>query len=123
MKKTIMIKRKYEFQKLFSKGKIFVGKYINMYILKTSKNYNKLAITVSKKQGKAVVRNKFKRLIKENYREIEENLNYGYNILFIINKYKVAETKDITYYLIKKDMKKLFKDSGLINENNFNKNN
>ena len=118
MKKTIMIKRKYEFKKLFSKGKFFYGKFINMYLIANQKNYNKLAVTVSKKQGKAVVRNRFKRLIKENYREIENDLKVGYNMLFIINKNKTAETKQITYYQVKEDMLKMFKDSEILNEEN-----
>lgn len=119
MKKTVMIKRKYEFKRLFSKGKFFYGKFINMYIIENKKNYNKLAVTVSKKQGKAVVRNRFKRLIKENYREMESDLKIGYNMLFIINRNKMLETKQISYYDIKKDMLKMFKDSDLLNEKNF----
>ena len=115
-----MIKRKYEFKKLFSKGKFFYANFINMYIITNNKNYNKLAIAVSKKQGKAVYRNRFKRLIKENYREIEEKINFGYNILFIINKGKISEYKKISYYDIKNDMIKLFKNSGILNEENIN---
>ena len=118
MKKTMMIKRKYEFQKLFSKGKFFYGNFINMYIIKNGKNYNKLAIAVSKKQGKAVVRNRFKRLIKENYREIEHKLKVGCNILFIINRNKLLDTKKIDYYDIKNDMLKIFKDSEILDEKN-----
>ena len=118
MKKTVMIKRKYEFKKLFSKGNFFYANFINMYIIKNNKNYNKLAIAVSKKYGKAVARNRFKRLIKENYREIEEKLKFGYNILFIINKAKITEYKQINYYNIKSDMIKLFKNSGILNEKN-----
>ena len=118
MKNTIMIKRRYEFKKLFSKGKFFYGKFINMYIIKNNKDYNKIAIAVSKKQGKAVVRNRFKRLIKENYREIEYKLAYGYNMLFIINRNKTTETKKINYYDIKENMLKIFKDSGIMNEKN-----
>ena len=120
MKKTIMIKKRYEFKKLFSKGKFFYSQFINMYIIKNNNFYNKLAIAVSKKQGKAVYRNRFKRLIKENYREIEEYLNCGYNILFIINKNKISEYKEINFYNIKKDMKKLFRNSGILNEKNIN---
>ena len=118
MKKTIMIKRKYEFKRVFSKGKFFNSNFINMYIIKNNNNYNKLAIAVSRKYGKAVYRNRFKRLIKENYREIEENLNFGYNILFIINKGKITEYKKIDYYNIKNDMIKLFRNSGILNEKN-----
>jgi len=116
MKKTIMIKRKFEFKKLFSKGKFIYGKFINMYIIENNKSFNKLAVTVSKKQGKAVVRNRFKRLIKENYRELESSLKIGYNMLFIINRNKIKETKQINYYDIKNDMIKLFKNSGINDE-------
>ena len=55
MKKTIIIKKKYEFKNLFSKGICYIGEYINMYILKNKKSSNRLAIAVSKKQGKALV--------------------------------------------------------------------
>jgi len=37
MKNTIMIKKRYEFKYLFSKGKFFYGTYINMYILENKK--------------------------------------------------------------------------------------
>ena len=118
MKKTIMIKRKYEFKKLFSKGKFFYGDFVNMYLLSNNKKYNKLAVTVTKRQGKAVDRNRFKRLIKENYRTIEQYLKSGYNILFIINKEKTENTRQISFYDIRQDMLKLFKNSGILNEEN-----
>lgn len=52
MKKTVMIKKNYEFKRLFSKGKFFYGNYIHMYIKKSNKNYNKLGIAVSKNKEK-----------------------------------------------------------------------
>lgn len=118
MRKTVMIKRRYEFKRLFSKGKFFLGKSINMYLIENKKDYNKLAVAVSKKQGKAVVRNRFKRLIKENYRELEKNLKVGYNMLFIVNRAKMLDTKQIDYYDIKEDMVKIFQNCGIWNEEN-----
>ena len=111
-----MIKKRYEFKNLFSKGKFYYGEYINMYIQKNNKRYNKLGIAVSKKQGKAVTRNRFKRLIKENYKNFEVKIESGYNILFIINKDKSLETKNITFFDIKENMNKLFEKSGIFNE-------
>ena len=85
MKNTIMLKKNYEFKNLFSKGKFYYGDFIYMYISKTSKSYNKLGIAISKKQGKAVKRNKIKRLIRENYKNFENRIEKGTNILIVIN--------------------------------------
>lgn len=91
MKKTVMIKKNYEFKILFSKGKFYYGDYIHMYIKESNLNYNKLGIAVSKKQGKAVKRNRIKRLIRENYKNFENRIKTGTNILIIINKEKNIE--------------------------------
>ena len=120
MKNTIMIKKKYEFKNLFSKGKFYYGEFIHMYIKPNNKTYNKLGIAVSKKQGKAVVRNHIKRLIRENYKNLENNLRCGYNILFIINKNQNDKTKSISFYDIKNNMNNLFEKSGIINEKSIN---
>ena len=120
MKNTIIIKKKYEFKNLFSKGKFYYGEFIHMYIKPNNKTYNKLGIAVSKKQGKAVIRNHIKRLIRENYKKFENNLNCGNNILFIINKNKNDEVKNINFYDIKDNMYKLFEKSGIINEKSIN---
>lgn len=95
MNNTIMMKKNYEFKNLFSKGKFYYGQYIHMYVKKTEKNYNKLGIAVSKKQGKAVKRNRIKRLIRENYKIFENRIEKGINILIIINKEKNIE--EITF--------------------------
>lgn len=109
MKKTIMLKKKYEFKILFSKGKIAYGSNLTMYILKNKLTVNKLGIAVSKKSGKAVDRNRIKRLIKENYRTFEDRIECGYNILISVNK--KCEIKKVDYYIVKKEIEKLFKKS------------
>lgn len=118
MIKTKIIKKKYEFKNLFSKGIFYREEYINMYILENKSNYNRLAVAISKKQGKAVERNRFKRLIKENYKNFENSIKTGYDILFIINKNKILESKNIVFLNIRNDMNKLFRKSRLFNEEN-----
>ena len=112
MKNTIMIKKNYEFKNLFSKGIFYYGENIHMYIKSTNKEFNKLGIAISRKQGKAVKRNHIKRLIRENYKNIESNLKKGYNFLIVINKKKNIE--EINFKDIKKDFFEILKKADLL---------
>ena len=103
MKETVVIKRNYEFKNLFSKGKFYYGEFIHFYIKKNNLPYNKFGIAVSRKQGKAVYRNRIKRLIRENY-----------SLLIIINKNK--NIKEITYYDIESNFLKTLKKANLLVE-------
>lgn len=112
MKNTVMIKKNYEFKRFFSRGKFFYGDTINMYIHKTKSSINKLGIAVSKKQGKAVNRNRLKRLIRENYKNFEDKIGVGNNIIILIGKNK--DPKIINYYDIQKDFKKILNKAGVL---------
>lgn len=112
MKKTIMIKKNYEFKILFSKGKFYYGEFIHMYIKPTNQEINKLGIAVSKKQGKAVKRNHIKRLIRENYKNLESRIKTGTNILIVINKDK--DIKDISYAQIEQNFLRTLKKADVL---------
>ncbi len=114
MKNTIMIKKNYEFKNLFSKGKFYYGEYIHFYIQKTTKDFNKLGIAISKKQGKAVKRNRIKRLIRENYKNFEKIIKKGYNFLVVINKEKNIE--DITFKDIENNFIRTLKKADALGE-------
>lgn len=113
MKKTKMMKKNYEFRKVLSKGKYFSGNYIEAFILKNNLSYNLLGLAVSTKVGKAVRRNHIKRLIRENYKRVEENINNGYSLVFLWKK--KADSKDANYKNIKEDM------DNIINKSNISK--
>lgn len=113
MRKIKTLKKNYEFKNVLSRGKFYIGKQISIYVLKNSKNINTIGIAVSIKKCGAVQRNRIKRLIRENYRLIKNELKQGYDIVFLWNKKGEANKAD--YHIIENDMKKLLSKANLLN--------
>lgn len=65
------LKRNFEFQRAYSRGKSGLTGYFVVYVVKTKKRQNNVGYTVSKKVGNAVVRNRVRRRLKEAFRSIE----------------------------------------------------
>jgi len=111
MKKINTLKKNYEFRNVLSKGKFYCGKYITVYIKQNNIKKNVIGIAVNTKVGKAVKRNKIKRLIRENYRLIKNNIFEGNNIVFLWNKN--AKINDVNFFEIKKDFLNIFQKANL----------
>ena len=62
------LKKNYEFKRLYNKGKTAVTPYMVVYALKNHKGIRRVGYTVSTKLGKAVVRNRIRRRLREIYR-------------------------------------------------------
>ncbi len=104
-KKFDKLKNTKEFSQVYKRGKSIVTKNIVMYYKKNGTEINRLGISVSKKVGKAVVRNRVKRLIKEAFR-IQENIVGGYDIIFVARvRMKFANMK-----IVNKEIKRLVKN-------------
>lgn len=114
MRKIKTLKKNYEFKNVLSRGKFYIGKQILIYVLNNKKKSNVIGIAVSTKQCGAIHRNRIKRLIRENYRLIKDNLKQGNDIVFLWNK--KGEVKEANYYTIKKDMLNLLKKAELFLE-------
>ncbi len=114
MKKTKMLKKNYEFRDVLNRGKYYSGKYIVIYIKKNRKNINLLGIAISSKLGKAVKRNYLKRIIRENYRKIEDDIKTGYSMVFLWRKNQ--EISQACYKNVEKDIKKIFEKAELFIE-------
>ena len=99
-----MIKRKLsktsEFKKVFSEGRRIEGKNLIIFILKNDYDFNRLGIIVKKEIGKAVVRNKIKRRLKETSRLLNMKLLPGYDIIVLAkNNIREANYFEICYDL------------------------
>ena len=62
------IKKTAEFKKVYKLGKAFSNRFFVVYVLQNDKNHARLGLSISKKVGKAVKRNKLRRLLKECFR-------------------------------------------------------
>ena len=112
MKKTTMLKKNYEFKTVLTKGKFFKEKVIEIFVLKNNKKRNFLGIAISTKNGKAFQRNRAKRLIRESYTMLENQLIEGNNIVILINKnYDIDE---ITFAEVLKEMQIIFENAKIL---------
>ncbi len=113
MKKTKMLKKNYEFSVVFSKGKYYSGKTIEAFILNNNReNYNYLGLAIGRKTGHAYQRNRAKRLIRENYKILEEKIKNGVSIVFIWKKKANIENAD--FYQINEDMNEILKKAKIM---------
>lgn len=83
MKQTISLKQNHVFRRLYSKGKSAVDSRLAVYCRKNGRTGNRLGLTVGVKLGKAVVRNRTRRRIKEAYRIHEGAFFPGYDIVVV----------------------------------------
>ena len=83
MKQTISLKQNHVFRRLYSKGKSAVDSRLAVYCRKNGRTGNRLGLTVGVKLGKAVVRNRTRRRIKEAYRIHEGAFLPGYDIVVV----------------------------------------
>lgn len=103
------IKKNSRFREIYAKGESKANKTLVLYKYPNDLPYSRLGVTVSGKVGKAHVRNKIKRRIKEIIRLSEERIYSGYDLIFV-SRIKAAECD---YALLNSSVEHLLSLSGL----------
>ncbi|MDK2933572.1 MAG: ribonuclease protein component [Clostridiales bacterium] len=112
MQKTISLTENKQFKWIYKKGNSLANNLLVIYFFNNSLSVNRLGITVNKKVGKAVVRNRVRRLIKESYRLKEQYIKEGYDIIFVSR----VQAREASYKQISGAMHDLLKRVGLFKE-------
>jgi len=71
---------------VFKNGVSSASKYLVMYARPNELNFNRLGLSVGKKAGKAVTRNRIKRLLREAMRRLLQGLPLNYDFVIIARK-------------------------------------
>ena len=107
MKKIDIIKSSDEFTEIINKGKSVKSKYYSIYYIKNNKS-NRYGITIPKKLGIAVLRNKTKRRVKNIIDNNKNAMQKGYDYVIIVKK----GILDLTFPAMEEDLLKLMKKIG-----------
>lgn len=110
MRYTTSMNRNFQFRRMYRSAASRADAYLVVYHRKNRGTENHLGITVSKKVGTAVVRNRVRRLIKENYRLYEEQIRQGYDFV-IVARMRAAGAD---FFHIQSSLLSLFSSCGLM---------
>ncbi|MEY8000727.1 ribonuclease P protein component [Clostridium sp. Mt-5] len=110
--KVYRIKKNAEFRVVYKRGRSFSNNLLVLYIYRNRKNINRLGISISKRVGKSVERNRIKRLIKEICRLDIKDVKIGYDLVFIARNLSNGKN----YIEIGNSTKNLIKKAGLYNK-------
>lgn len=103
------LKKDKEFRYIYKKGKSFANKNLVIYYIKNNTKDLKIGISISKKVGKAVIRNRLRRLIKENLRNMN-SIKTGYTIIFLSR----IGSQDINYNQMKGSIEHILKKCDIL---------
>jgi len=100
MLKKDILRRREDFSAIYKKGKSVGERYVVVFYKRNNLSYNRIAFLASKKVGNSVKRNRARRLMKESFRFLKDNIKTGYDIIFIAR----TTINDRSFFDVKKSM-------------------
>lgn len=107
--KIVSIKENRVFRRLYARGKSAAAPCAALYVRRNGRKENRLGITVSTKVGKAVVRNRVRRRLREIYRLHQGELSCGWDLV-VVARVRAAH---VPYAVLERDFLKLLDKLGV----------
>jgi len=80
------VRKRREFEKAYEEGYKVVTPQFALYVRPNDLLESRLGITTTRRLGKAVVRNRARRLVREAYRKNQEKMPPGYDFVVVVRK-------------------------------------
>jgi len=103
----ITIKKNFEFRKVLSRGNFVNGNNVAIYFFPNKLNIIRYGFAIGKKAGKAVSRNRIKRILREIARITPIETEKGMDVVFVW-KNRIS-AKEVDFFEVKKEIENLLK--------------
>lgn len=119
MRKEQRVKKNEEFQDIFKKGTSFANRQFVLYFLKKDEPQPfRIGISVSKKIGNAVCRNRIKRYVRQSFLELKEEVKDQYDYLIIARK----PAADMNFHEVKSSLMHVLNRGKVLKRGSYGKN-
>ena len=109
------IKNTRSFKAVYSHGRHEANAYFVMYVMANDNGFNRLGLSISKKVGNAVVRNRIRRLVKESCRLMAYRVIRGFDIVIVARQAASSMPRDGAFCKVYKALESLFNRLQLLN--------
>lgn len=97
MRFSCSLKENHLFRRLYSRGSSAANRNLVLYCRRNGTAQNRIGLTVSKKLGHAVTRNRIRRRLREIYRLHELQFSAGYDIVVVARSHAAtADFRELT---------------------------
>lgn len=115
MRKKYKIKKNREFQQIFKHGKSFANRQLVIYyIINPKQDHFRVGLSVGKKIGNAVTRNRIKRYLRESFLHLEHCISPKVKMVIIARQ----PTKTMDFHEIKRSLLHLLNRQKLLKNKN-----
>ena len=110
MKTTAPLKENHLFRRAYNRGKTAADSRLALYVRRNGQKANRLGLTVSTTVGRAVVRNRVRRRLREIYRLHEDVLASGCDVVIVAR----VQAASSDYHQLEKSFLRLADKLGLL---------